>query len=151
MLDSREGSYSQVTTSVEPTSVPKVCPSLSGVPTSEVGTSLLVTDKGKEVSIPFGPGLSSPVGHSIVDQYIVPALVATVEPPVFCPDWGVHINNRAFHLDMALEILEKLPFLRMLVSPPNAIFVTYKRSFEFSNAGTCHLHYNITYLFYYAN
>lgn len=31
------------------------------------------------------------------------------DPPVFRPNWGVHINNRVIQPGMATEILEKLP------------------------------------------
>lgn len=66
-----------------PVPFPMALPSLSRVPISETGLRLLVIDKGKEVSFPLSSGLSSPVGHAIVDrQAITPIEIHLVIPLV---------------------------------------------------------------------
>lgn len=50
---------------------------------SETGLGLLVSDKRNEVSFPFCPGPSSPVGHGILDWNAVPPLVTSGGPLCF--------------------------------------------------------------------
>lgn len=83
-----------------------------GVPLSETGLGLLVTDKGKEISFHFSSGPSSPVGYAILDKYVVPLLATSGDPPVFCPDWGIHVNNRVMHSSVTIKMREKLPLPR---------------------------------------
>lgn len=61
-------------------------PSILGVPLSEIGLDLLVTDKRNEISFLFSSGPSSPVGHAILDRYIVMPLVTSGELLVFHPN-----------------------------------------------------------------
>lgn len=70
-------------------------------------------------SFPLVLGPSSPVGHTILDHYVVPPLETYGDPPVFRPDWGIHINNRVAHPGVALEMLKKLPLLKMRCSLPS--------------------------------
>lgn len=67
--------------------------SISRVPLSETGSGLLVTNKGNDISFPFSLGPFSPIGHAILDRYVVPPLATSGEPPMFHLDWGIHINN----------------------------------------------------------
>lgn len=57
-------------------SVPlQVRQSLSGVPISEEGAGLLVTDKGKTVSVPVISDPASPIDYTIVNGYIILVLI----------------------------------------------------------------------------
>lgn len=75
----------------------ELCQSLSGISISEADASLLVTDKCKIISFPFGSNPTSPVGHTIMHRYSVLALITTGKPTMFRPNWNVHINNRAMN------------------------------------------------------
>ncbi|KAI5677704.1 hypothetical protein M9H77_08654 [Catharanthus roseus] len=55
----------------------ELCQSLSGISISEADASLLVTDKCKIISFPFGSNPTSPVGHTIMHRYSVLALITT--------------------------------------------------------------------------
>lgn len=95
-----------------PTFALRVHPSLSGVPISEAGTGLQVTDKGKEVYFPFGPSTSSPVGHTIVDRYTVLTLVTTCDPLVFCLNWvSIYRCLRSSYFQGMLLLLPSADFV----------------------------------------
>lgn len=122
---------------VIPASLTMPLPSISGVPIFETGLGLLVTNKGKEVLFPFNAGPSSPVSKAIMDQHDVLPLVRSSDPPMFLPDWGIHINNRVMHPGLALEMLEKLPLPWDVVFVSQCVFHDLKDLFTGSFIQVC--------------
>lgn len=107
-------------------------PSILGVPLSETGLSLLVKYKGKEISLPYRSGPSSPISHTILDPCAASSLSTFGKSPVFRPDWGIHINNWVMHLSVALETLEKLLLPWDAVSASQCVFQDLKNFFASS-------------------
>lgn len=112
-------------------------PSISGVPIFKTGIVLLVTNKGKEVLFPFNAGPSCLVGKAIMDQHDVLPLVTSSDPPMFWPNWGIHINNRVMHPGIALKMLEKLPLPWDVVFASQCVFQDLKDLFKGSLIQVC--------------